>query len=185
MLCGFLSSCLRHIKILEVWSRALVVAIPKPKEACRGLEKLLFHLPCFASRTRSSTSSYTLVLSRLLTHFSLRSRLGLPWFRDHLLTQNIQDSFEAKKKAAALFVTLSADYDSVWHRGLTCKLLRFLPDKHMILMIMEFVRNRSFTLTTGDSKRSKLRRLQNALPQVSVLDSLPFFSTSTRTICLS
>ena len=41
----------------------------------------------------------------------------------------------------------------LWHRCLTCKLLRLLPDKHMIKMIMEFFRNQSFTLTTGDSKQ--------------------------------
>ena len=69
-----------------------------------------------------------------------------------LLTQNIEDSFEAKKKAGAVFVDLVAAYDTVWHRGLTCKLLRFLPDKHMVQMISELVQNRSFTLTTGDSK---------------------------------
>ena len=31
-LCGFLSSCLRRLKILTVWRRALVVAILKPKK---------------------------------------------------------------------------------------------------------------------------------------------------------
>ena len=49
-----------------------------------------------------------------------------------LLTQNIENSFEAKKKAGAVFVDLIAAYDTVWHRGLTCKLLRLLPDKHMV-----------------------------------------------------
>ena len=44
------------------------------------------------------------------------------------LTQNIENSFEAKKKAGALFVDLTAAYDTVWHRGLTCKLLSLLPD---------------------------------------------------------
>ena len=82
-----------------------------------------------------------------------------------LLTQNIEDSFEAKKKAGAVFVDLTAVYNTVWHRSLTCKLLRLLPDKRMVRMIIEFVRNRSFTLTTGDSKQSRLRRLQNGLPQ--------------------
>ena len=48
-----------------------------------------------------------------------------------LLTQNIEDSFETKKKADAVFVDLTEAYDTVWHRGLTCKLLRLLPDKHM------------------------------------------------------
>ena len=92
-----------------------------------------------------------------------------------LLTQNIEDSFEAKKKNGAVFVDLTAAYDTVWHRGLTCKLLRLLPDKHMVRMIMELVRNRSFTLTsTGESKQSRLRRLKNGIPQGSVLAPLLF-----------
>ena len=73
-----------------------------------------------------------------------------------------------------MFVDLTAAYDTVWHRGLTCKLLRLLPDKHMVRMIMELVRNRSFTLTTGDSKPSRLRRLRNGVPQGSVLAPLLF-----------
>ena len=44
----------------------------------------------------------------------------------------------------------------------------------MVKMIMELVRNRSFTLTTGDSKQSRLRRLKNGVPQGSVLASLLF-----------
>ena len=73
-----------------------------------------------------------------------------------------------------MFVDLTAAYDTAWHRGLTCKLLRLLPDKHMVRMIMELVRNRSFSLTIGDSKRSRLRRLKNGVPQESVLASLLF-----------
>ena len=91
-----------------------------------------------------------------------------------LLTQNIEDSFEAKKKAGAVFIDLTAAYDTVWHRGLTWKLLRLLPDKHMVKMIMELVRNRSFTLITGDSKQSRLCRLKNGVPQGSVLAFLLF-----------
>ena len=30
--CGFLSSCLRRLKIPKIWRRALVVTIPKPKK---------------------------------------------------------------------------------------------------------------------------------------------------------
>ena len=89
-----------------------------------------------------------------------------------LLTQNIEDAFEAKKKTGAVFINLTAAYDTVWHRGLTCKLLRLLWDKHMVKMIMELVRNRSFTFTTGDSKQSRLRRLKNGAPQGLVLAPL-------------
>ena len=104
------------------------------------------------------------------------------WFRREkstvdqtvLLTQNIEDLFEAKKKAGAVFVDLTAAYDTVWYRGLPCKLLRLLPDKHMVRMIMELVRNRSFTLSTGDRKQGRLRRLRKGLPQGSLLTLLLF-----------
>jgi len=39
------------------------------------------------------------------------------------LTQDIEDSFSAKKKAGAAFVDLTPAYDTVWHSGFTCKLL--------------------------------------------------------------
>ena len=44
----------------------------------------------------------------------------------------------------------------------------------MIRMIMELVRNQSFTLTTSDSKQSRLCCLKNGVPQGSVLAPLLF-----------
>ena len=72
------------------------------------------------------------------------------------MTQDIEDDFSAKKKSRAVFVDLTAAYDTVWHRGLTCKLLRLLPDRHIFHMIMEMVSNRNFTLTTENGLRSRL-----------------------------
>jgi len=73
-----------------------------------------------------------------------------------------------------VFVNLTTAYNTVSHRGRTCKLLQLLPDRHMVHMIMQMVSNRSFTLTTGNSKRSRLRRLKNDVPQGSVLAALLF-----------
>ena len=73
-----------------------------------------------------------------------------------------------------MFVDHTSAYDTVWHRGLTCKLLRLLPDRHRDHMIMEMVSNRSFTLTTGNGQRSRLQRLKNGVPQGSVLAPLLF-----------
>ena len=70
---------------------------------------------------------------------------------------------------------LTAAYDTAWHRGLACKLLRLIPDRHLVRMIMELVQNRSFTLTTGNRQQSRLRRLKNGVPLGSVLVPLLFY----------
>jgi len=59
-------------------------------------------------------------------------------------------------------------YDAVRHCSLTCKLLRLLPGRLMVHIIM-LVGNRSFTFTIGNNKRIRLRRLKNGVPQGSVL----------------
>ena len=91
-----------------------------------------------------------------------------------LLTQEIEDSFAAKRKAGAVFVDLTAFYNIIWHRSLTCMLLRLLPESRMMSLIMELVCNRSFTLTTGTGKQSSLRRLKIGVLQRSILASLFF-----------
>ena len=91
-----------------------------------------------------------------------------------LLTQNIEDFFKVKKKAGAVFVNLTATYDTVWHRGRICKLLRLLLDKYIVRMIMESVQNQRFTFTTSDSKQSRLSRLKNGVPQRSILAPILF-----------
>ena len=45
----------------------------------------------------------------------------------------------------------------------------------MVRMIMKLVRNRSFTLTTGDNKQSRLHRLKNDVFQGSVLAPILFY----------
>ena len=173
LLRDFLSSCLRRLKMSKISRRALVVAIPKPMKPLGALKTYL----CFMSPTRSSRSLSTPMSSQFLTYCFLKSRLGLTQEvnrRSSCSANEEHRGFFRGKKADVVFVNLKKymSNDTVWYRGITCKLLRLLSNKHMIKMIMKLVRNRHFNLTTDYSKQSRLRRLKNGISQRSVLAPL-------------
>ena len=72
-----------------------------------------------------------------------------------LLTQNIKEFFEAKKNAGGVFVCLRAAYDySLELRSHLQDAETFPPNKYMAQMILDLIQNRSFSDTTGDSRRA-------------------------------
>ena len=174
----FLSSCLRHLKIPKIWRRALVVVTPKPHKPPgdpKSYRPISLLCVPFKILERLIYAHVEPIIEPLLPREQAGFRRGKSTVDQvTLMTQDIEDCFEAKKKAGAVFLDLTAAYDTVWHRGLTCELLRLLPDRHMVRMIMELVYNRSFTLTTGSRQQSRLRRLKNGVPQGSVLAPLLF-----------
>ena len=129
--------------------------------------------------TRFSSDLSTPALNLLFTLCSHGNRRVFdaeepPWIKSLCSRKALRMHSKRKRRPGAVFIDLTAAHDTVWHRGLTCKLLRLLPNKHMVRMIMELIRNRSFTLTTGDSKPSRLQRLRNGVPQGTVLAPLLF-----------
>ena len=98
------------------------MAIPKPKKPVEDPKSYCpISLLCVSYK----------ILERLIhTHVEPiadpllpREQAGFRWGRSImdqmiLLTQNIEDSFEAKKKAGVVFIDLTAAYDTVWHYGL-------------------------------------------------------------------
>ena len=153
---GFLSPA-QKCKSLE---KGVVVAIPKPSKPVEDPQNYCpISLLCvlFKIIEQLIYSSVEPIVYPLLPKEQTGFRHGKSTVDQVvLLTQNIENSFKTKKKAGAVFVDLTAAYDTVWHHGLTCKLLRHLSDEYMVRMIMELVRNRSFTLITGDNKPSSL-----------------------------
>ena len=141
----FFSSCLRQLKIPKIWRRAFVVAIPKSGKPVRDPKSYRpISLLCVPYKILER-----LIYARvepLINPLHPKEHAGFQCRKSTvdqvvLVTQNIEDSFKDKKKAGAVFIDLTAAYDTFWHRGLTCKLLRLLPDKQMVRMIMELVRN--------------------------------------------
>ena len=90
------------------------------------------------------------------------------------MTQDIEDSFKSKHKTRAVFLDLTASYDTVWHQGLAYKLLETVPDKCMVHFIIKLISNRSFILCTSDGQQSRLRCLKNGVPQGSMLEPMLF-----------
>ena len=175
---NLLSSYMHQLKLPKIWRRALVVAILKPMKPpgeAKSYRPISLLCVPFKIMERLIYARIEPIVYPLLPQEQARFRRGRSTTDQvTLLTQGIEDSFSAKKKAGAVFVDLTAAYDAVWHCGLTCKLLHTLPDRHIAFFIMALVRNHGFTLTTGNGAQSKLRRLKNSVPQGSVLAPLLF-----------
>ena len=174
----FLSSFLRRLKITKIWRRALVVAIPKPAKSVGDPESYrpisLFFVP-YKILKRLIYARVEPLIDPLLPKEQAGFRRGNSTVDQNvLLTQNIEDSFETKKKAGAVLVDLAAACNTVWHRGLTCGLLGLLPDGRMVGMIMELVWGRGFALATGGGRQGRLRRLKDGVLQGSVLAPILF-----------
>ena len=61
-----------------------------------------------------------------------------------------------------------------WHRGLHPELLRTIPDRHMVGLIMEMLSTRNFVAHTSDGQGGMLRRMKNGVPQCFVLSPMLF-----------
>ena len=77
-------------------------------------------------------------------------------------------------KTVLVLVDLTATYGTVWHSGLTLKMLYVIPDHHMVRFLCELIPNRRFTLKTSDGRLSRLRSLKNGVPRGSTLSPLLF-----------
>lgn len=89
------------------------------------------------------------------------------------LTTYIESGFENMLKTSVSFIDLTAAYDTIWRQGLIYKLLRIIPCRKTAQIINNMLSNRIFQVFMGD-KKSEKKKLNNGLPQGSVLAPLLF-----------
>ena len=71
------------------------------------------------------------------------------------MTNDIEHFFDKKKKIGAVFVDLSLAYDTVWHHGLTLKLLKTSLNKNIVKIIVKMISQRFFVLQVHLSKKDQ------------------------------
>ena len=120
----------------KIWRKATVIALPKrnkPKDDPKSYRSISLLCIPFKLLERMIHGRINPIIDPQLPHEQAGFRKGrLTVDQVTLLTQDIEDCFEAKGTAGAVLVDLTAAYDTVWHRGLILKLLQMLQDKHMV-----------------------------------------------------
>jgi len=110
--CDFLNSCMRQLKIPNIWRRALVVAILKPEKQLgdpKAYRPISLLCVPFKILKRLIYARVETITDSLLPQEQAGFRHGRSAADQvTLLTQDIADSFSVKKKAGAVFVDLTA-----------------------------------------------------------------------------
>ena len=172
-LAAFFSICMRLNLLPKIWRKANIIAMLKPsKDAKVPKSYRLISLLCvpFKNLERMILSRITPYAEKCLPDFQAGFRAGRSTIDQVLqLCSIIEDGFQLKQKTALALFDLTAAYNTVWHQNLRLKLLRTIPDKHLVAFIMKTLSNRRFVLRTSDGQESRARHLKNRVPQGSIL----------------
>ena len=130
------SQCMHSLRLPKVWRRAAIIAVLKPNKSADDAKNYRpISLLCVPLKLLER-----LLLSRLDPVIDPQLPPEQAGFRHGrsttdqatLLTDDIEVGFEHNQKVGVALVDLTAAYDTVWLRGLHLKLLRMLPDRHMV-----------------------------------------------------
>jgi len=107
--CDFLTSCMRQLKIPNIWRRALIVAIPKPEKPLGDTKSYLpISLLCvpFKILERLIYARVNPIIDPLLPREQAGFRHGRSTVDQvTLLTEDIEDSFRLKRRPELCFST--------------------------------------------------------------------------------
>jgi hypothetical protein len=170
-LAAFLSKVTLDGKIPRVWRAAKVIAIEKPGKdpnSAANYRPISLLSVCYKLLERVVLGRITPTVEIILSpdQAGFRSSRSM-CDQVTALTTYIENGFQAQLKTGAVFLDLTAAYDTVWHTGLLVKLSRTLPF-WVVRLVELMLRGRRFRVHLGDNI-SRWRRQLNGLPQGSVL----------------
>ena len=171
-LVDFFNDILTSCSIPSIFKRAKVLAVLKPGKD--GSEAAHFRPISLLSITYKLLER--LILNRIQPVINEHLPVEQAAFRTNrscvdqvlALTTLIEKGFQKNLKTFTMFVDLSAAYDTVWKHGLLKKLIDLIPCRQIVNLVDNMLSNRLFQVELDGSK-SKWKRLNNGLPQGSVL----------------
>ena len=161
--------------ISKIWRKSRVIALPKPgKDLSLPKSFKPISLLCHPYKLfeRLLLGRLTPVVEPKIIPQQAGFREGKSTTGQLLnLTQDIEDGFEKRLVTGAVFVDLSAAYDTVNHRILMTKIYQMTDDKAMTTLLGTLLKNRMFYVALNQ-KKSRWRQQRNGLPQGSILAPL-------------
>ena len=176
ILCLF-NKCASENRIPKQWRKARVVALLKPgKDPTERKSYRPISLLCILYKLyeRLIMARIAPTVEKEITPDQAGFRPGRSTCGQLLnLTQYIEDGYEEKQITGAVFVDLTAAYDTVNHRRLLLKVALMIKNKKIVSIIKSLLENRRFYVEL-DGRKSRWRNQKNGLPQGSVLAPILF-----------
>ena len=172
-----LSKCLTENKIPTFWRQSKIIAILKPgKDSAIPKSYRPISILCHTYKLyeRMILNRVTPLFEQHLIKEQAGFRPGKSCTSQLLnLTQHIEDGYQRGMITGAVFVDLSAAYDTVNHRILIHKLYNITQDSHLCRVLQNMLSNRRFYVELNN-ERSRWRIQKKGLPQGSVLSPILF-----------
>ena len=171
------NNCATSFRIPKIWRKAKVVALLKPgkdPEHPKSYRPISLLCILYKLYERLIMARISPTVDEQLSPDQAGFRPGRSCCGQVLnLTQFIEDGYENKLITGAVFVDLTAAYDTVNHRALLLKVAQTVKNTSVVRIIESLLINRRFFVEM-DGKRSRWRRQNNGLPQGSVLAPMLF-----------
>jgi len=176
-LAKIMTEILKSGHIPKVWKHAKIVSILKPGKppGKASSYRPISLLCCF----------YKLMERVILNRWQKQMEEALPasqsgFRKDRCTTEQalaftslVESGFERQDRTGAVFVDLTAAYDTVWNEGLLLKLARVVKCRETLRLFESMLGPRSFHVALGPTKSGR-RKIRNGVPQGSVLAPMLF-----------
>ena len=162
-----MNHCARECQIPKLWRQAKVVALLKPEKDPKDAKSYRpISLLCILYKLyeRLILTRITPTVEHHLTPDQSGFREGRSCDGQVLnLAQFIEDGFEAGQVTGAVFIDLTAAYDTINHRCLLMKVGQMIKNNKVVDILRSILQNRRFFVEI-DGKQSRWWIQKNGLP---------------------